>query len=236
MRSLTAICLLAACVVTAEAQVKQPGVYYDAATGLTMRYPVELVVRDDPQKSIDEGHVAAYGSMQNEAKEHRLATKCMKPILLADLPGGSSEGSQRTGASTATLLMFEFIASKECKAGFKYKDNEAVAGGVAQTAIQLPGVTPLSQPLWFDFGKQKLHATFAAVGLQNTSPEQPHWLILTAAMLYHGHILGWILKADWLNTFNDLTKTSIELDDGKAYPLVPFNLDDHLQLPINVVK
>ena len=57
-----------------------------------------------------------------------------------------------------------------------------------------------------------------------------------AAMRYHGHILGWMMSADHLNTFNDLTKTSIELDDGKTYPLVPFNLDDHLRLPINVVK
>lgn len=71
---------------------------------------------------------------------------------------------------------FEFIASKEWKAGFKYKDDEKVAGGVAQTAIQLPGATPLSRPLWFDFGKQKLHAAFAAFGLQNTSPDQPHAL------------------------------------------------------------
>jgi hypothetical protein len=57
-----------------------------------------------------------------------------------------------------------------------------------------------------------------------------------AAMRYRGHILGWMMSAGHLNTFNDLTKTSIELDDGKIYPLVPFNLDDHLRLPINVVK
>ena len=44
------------------------------------------------------------------------------------------------------------------------------------------------------------------------------------------------MSADQLNTFNDLTKTSIELDDGKTYALVPFNLDDHLRLPINIVK
>ena len=132
--------------------------------------------------------------------------------------------------------MFEFIANKECKAGFKYKNDEAVAGGIAQMAIQLPCATPLSQPLWFDFGKQKLHATFAAFGLQNTSPDQPHSLIVMAAMRYHGHILCWMMSASKLGTFNDLTKSSIELDDGKTYQLVPFNLDDHLRLPINIVK
>jgi hypothetical protein len=128
-------------------------------------------------------------------------------------------------------LLFEFIASKECKAGFKYKDDEGVAGGIAQTTLQLPGATPISPPLWFDFGKQKLHAAFAAFGLQNTSPDQPHALIAMAAMRYHGHILGWLMSAGQLNTFNDLTKTSIDLDDGKTYALVPFNLDDHLRLP-----
>jgi len=235
MRFFAALCLQVACVVPAAAQAIQPGVFRDAATGLTLRYPVELVVRD-AQRSIDEGHIAAFGSMQNESKQHELASRCMKPILLAELPDGLREGKQGSAANSASLLMFEFVATKECKAGFKYKDDESVAGGVAQTAIQLPGATPLSQPLWFDFGKQKLHATFAAFGLQNTSPDQPRALMVTAAMRYHGHILGWMMSASQLNTFNDLTKSSIELDDKKTYLLVPFNLDDHLQLPINIAK
>jgi hypothetical protein len=99
------------------------------------------------------------------------------PELLTELPDGSPQGNQPS-AGAATLLLFEFIASQECKAGFKYKDDEKVAGGVAETAIQLPGAMPLSRPLWFDFGKQKLHATFAAFRLQNTSPDQLHALIL----------------------------------------------------------
>jgi hypothetical protein len=215
--------------------MEQAGLFHETGTGLTMRYPVELV-RRDAQKAIGEGHVAVFGSMQNEAKEHELASRCMKPILLAELTDGSPQGIEPSVASAATLLLFEFIASKECKAGFKYKDDERVAGGIAQTAIQLPGATPLSQPLWFDFGKQKLHVAFSALGLQNTAPDQPHALIAVAAMRYHKHILGWIMSASQLNTFNDLTKTSIELDDGHLYPLVPFNLDDHLRLPINIVK
>jgi hypothetical protein len=109
MRFLKVLCLLAACSGAVKAQTDQPGVFHETATGLTMRFPVELVVRD-AQKSIDEGHVAVFGSMQNQAKEHELASRCMKP------------------------------------------------------------------------------------------------------------------------------KTSIELDDGKTYALVPFNLDDHLRLPINIVK
>jgi hypothetical protein len=235
MRFLKVLCLLAACSGAVKAQTDQPGVFHETATGLTMRFPVELVVRD-AQKSIDEGHVAVFGSMQNQAKEHELASRCMKPILLAELTGASPQENPPSNASAATLLLFEFIASKECKAGFKYKDDEAVAGGIAQTTLQLPGATPLSPPLWFDFGKQKLHAAFAAFGLQNTSPDQPHALIAMAAMRYHGHILGWLMSAGQLNTFNDLTKTSIELDDGKTYALVPFNLDDHLRLPISIVK
>ncbi len=235
MQLLKLMLLLATCGGSALAQTEQTGVFHETSTGLTMRYPVELAVRD-AQKSIDEGHVAVFGSMQNEAGTHELASRCIKPILLAQLSGGSPQENQPSGASAATLLLFEFIANKECKAGFKYKDDEKVTGGIAQTAIQLPGATALSGPLYFDLGKQKLHITFAALGLQNISPDQPHALIATAAMRYHGHILGWILSADQLNTFNDLSKTSIELDDGKVYPLVPFNLDDHLRLPINVVK
>ena len=219
----------------APAQTERSGVFHEPTTGLTLRYPVELTVRD-AQKSIDEGHVAVFGSMQNEAKAHELAGRCMKPVLLAELPEAPQDAKQPSAPNAATLLMFEFIASKECKAGFKYKDDERVAGGIAQTAIELPGATPLSRPLWFDFGKEKLHASFASFGLRNTSPDQPHALIAITAMRYHGKIFGWLMSASQLNTFNDLTKSSIELDDGKTYPLVPFNLDDHLRLPINIVK
>jgi hypothetical protein len=229
------LCLVAAGGRAVGAQTAQPGVFHETATGLTMRYPVELVVRD-AQKAIDEGHLAVFGSMQNAAKEHELASRCLKPILLAELTDGLPQGKAPSGASAATLLLFEFIASQECKAGFKYKDDESVAGGLAQVVLQLPGAIALSRPLWFDFGKQQLHIAFSAFGLQNTSPDQPHGLIATAAMRYHEHILGWLMYASQLITFNGLTKTSIQLDDGKIYPLVPFDLDDHLRLPINIVK
>jgi hypothetical protein len=174
MKFLKILCLLAAFGGAAAAQTEQPGVFHEPATGLTMRFPIELVVRD-AQKSIDEGHVAVFGSMQNEAKEHELAGRCMKPILLAELPDGSPRGDQPSGASAAMLFLFEFIATKECKAGFKYKDDEAVAGGIAQAAVQIPGATPLSPPLWFDFGKQKFHATFSAFGLQNNVTRSAPW-------------------------------------------------------------
>jgi hypothetical protein len=229
------LCLVAACGRAVGAQTAQPGVFHETGTGLTMRYPVELVVRD-AQKAIDEGHLAVFGSMQNEAKEHELASRCLKPILLAELTDGSPQGKAPSGASAATLLLFEFIASKECKAGFKYQDDESVAGGLAQVVLQLPGAIALSRPIWFDVGKQQLHIAFSAFGLQNTSPDRPHSLIATAAMQYHGHILGWLMSASQLTTFNGLTKTSIQLDDAKIYALVPFDLDDHLRLPINIVK
>jgi len=68
-------------------------------------------------------------SMQNQAKEHELASRCMRPILLAELTGGSPQENPRSNASTATLLLFEFIASKECKAGFKVQGRRSRAGG-----------------------------------------------------------------------------------------------------------
>ena len=85
MRFLKVLGVLVACSGTVKAQTDKPGVFHETVTGLTMRFPVELVVRD-AQKSIDEGHVAVFGSMQNQAKEHELASRCMKPILLAELP------------------------------------------------------------------------------------------------------------------------------------------------------
>ena len=42
------------------------------------------------------------------------------------------------------------------------------------------------------------------------------------AMRYHERIFGWMMSAGHLNTFNDLTKSSIELDDGK--PILSFHL------------
>jgi hypothetical protein len=91
MRLLKIFCFLAACSGCVWGQTEQPGIFHEPATGLTMRFPVELVVCD-AKKAIDEGHVAVFGSMQNEAKEHELATRCMKPILLAELLQGVAAG------------------------------------------------------------------------------------------------------------------------------------------------
>ena len=114
MRSALLVCVLATYGRTGAAQSGQPGVFHEAGTGLTMRYPVELVVRD-AQKAFDEGHIAAF---ENEAKEHNLAGRCMKPLLLAEFAGGAPrQGNQPLEVSTATLLLFQFIASNECNLG-----------------------------------------------------------------------------------------------------------------------
>jgi hypothetical protein len=98
------LCLVAACGRAVGAQTAQPGVFHETGTGLTMRYPVELVVRD-AQKAIGQDHLAVFGSMQNEAKEHELASRCLQPILLAELTDGSPQGEAPLGASAATLLL-----------------------------------------------------------------------------------------------------------------------------------
>ena len=105
MRALMMPCLLVALSAAAGAQTTQPGVFHEPATGLTMRFPVEFTVRD-AQKAIAEGHVAAFGSMKNEAKEHALAARCMKPILLADLPGESLPHEPSNTSSSSTLFFF----------------------------------------------------------------------------------------------------------------------------------
>lgn len=121
-------------------------------------------------------------------KKHKLAVRCLKPLLLAELPADPTKPDDHT--SIATLFFFDFSLEKDCTEGFKFKDNDAVAGGVAQMAIQLPGGIPLTKPLYFDYGKEKMHASLAAFGLQKLAPGQIPALVGTTAMLYHGHILG----------------------------------------------
>ena len=223
--STTVLCFIAACL-TLHAQVKAPGEFYEPTSGMTVHFPTEMRVRD-PETAIIAGHLSVFGSMENEAKEHALAAECFRPLLLADLPRGPAQAS----APAARLLFYEFTNSATCKAGFLHKEEEAVAGGIAQIAIELPGARALTKPLYFDFGKQKMHASVAALTGARSEPGTKPSLLLTDGMYYHGHIFGWLMWADVRTLFNEVVRTNVLLDDGKTYPLLPFSLDEHLQAP-----
>ncbi|MGF7178887.1 hypothetical protein [Tunturiibacter psychrotolerans] len=197
---------------------------------MTMRFPVELVVRD-AQMSIDEGHVAVFGSMQNQAKEHELASRCMKPILLADLPGGSPQENPAVECERLNAVVVRVHRQQRMQGRLQVQGRRRGGGRYCPDNSAASRSDPYKPPTLVRLRQAEAPRCVRGFRASEHVTRSASCLIAMAAMRYHGHILGWLMSAGQLNTFNDLTKTSIELDDGKTYALVPFNLDDHLRLP-----
>lgn len=194
------------------------GVFTDAVTGITTRYPVEMVVLD-PEKAIHDGHIAAFGSMKTEAKEHTLMERCFKPLLIAVLPEnfGGSELALNAPRPNGTLAIFEFQLSKECTKGFKFQEPDAIAGGVAQAPIQIPGATPLMKPLWIEWGVEKEHVSAATFG----SDPSNGGIVAAAAVYFKGHITAWLIGSNYASIFDGLGESTVTLGNEKIYRLFP---------------
>lgn len=190
--------------------------YADSGTGITTQFPASLQLRD-PAQVILLGHLRNFGSIENRSEEHERAAHCMKPVMVADLP--STSGGKNDPAHGVRLVAFTFSLVPECTAGFKFQEADAIAGGVAQAEAQMPGSRPLGPPLWFDWGKDKLHLYVVALGPDGNSPA----LLATATLLWKGQIFGWILTADSPNTFNQYGQVSVEVEPGRKYQL-PFRV------------
>lgn len=190
--------------------------YVDSGSGIVTRFPASLQQRN-PTQVILLGHLRNYGSIENKSDEHERAAHCMKPMMVADLP--STSGGNNDPAHGVRLMAFKFSLLPECTAGFKFQEPDAIAGGVAQSESQIPGSRPIGPPLWFDWGKDKLHLYVVAVGPDNNTPA----LIATATLLWKGQIFGWTLTADSPNTFNEYGQISVEVEPGRKYQ-IPFRV------------
>jgi hypothetical protein len=189
--------------------------FSDPSTGAITHFSGSLDLQD-PAKVVEAGHLRNFGSMENESKAHDMASRCMKPLVIADLPEPSPAAAQ---PRVVRLMLFEFSLAAECTAGFKFQEKDAIAGGVAQAIGAIPGGAPIGPPLWLEWGADKLH--LYTVGLRESV--KPPALVSTATLLFKGHILGWMLTADSPATFNEFGNVEVELEPGRKYTL-PFHV------------
>ena len=195
----------------------QPAVhtFADPSTGAVTRFPGVLALQD-AAKVVEAGHLRTFGSMENESKTHDMALRCMKPLVIADLPETAAASSQ---PRVLRLVLFDFSLAKECTQGFKFQEQDAIAGGVAQAIGSVPGGAAIGPPLWLEWGADKLHLYTVALRENGKPPA----LISTATLLFKGHILGWMLTADSPATFNEFGNVEVELEPGRKYAL-PFHV------------
>ncbi|HEY3988279.1 MAG TPA: hypothetical protein VGM02_03205 [Acidobacteriaceae bacterium] len=204
-----------------------PGIFYKSDLRLHFYYPVEMVPSDLVTATVLDS-TAGIGKSQPGDSERDGSEACLRTMLRADLPADKADTRMATlGAIENTPspeqeriagTIWLFDVDMDCVCAAMRKKRDAAMRDISATITQAQGMTRMGPPLWYDLGKQKIHMS-AAVGRHNPS-ERPV-LVMDMVTDYHGHVLMWIVQSNDAETFNTLTKSTVQFDKAPALPLFP---------------
>jgi len=215
-------------------QDKSSGTYTNTELHLTFSYPQELQP-EDAHAIAERGHIAMYGTQPETDPEHVESEACDKVLLMVGkegdpkraeitIPGGGKAPSVEPDP-TASILLIEIDNSCIPPKILKKPDN-ALAGLALQTT-QIPGMTQIDQPVWYEIQGHKIHFA-AAQGRplsedgKQLSPDRQ--IVAGFAIELNGHILFWMLQSDNIDFFNRLLDSKVDFGSGTPQALFPAHL------------
>jgi hypothetical protein len=154
------------------ANVSKPGTFYDKELDLHFNYPVEMRALD-AATDMEIGHRNIFGVSGDNDPEHQEAKRCMHVLLDADLPSENAphrnadvgnlwvddskeyKESRKPEPIYAKLMMVELAG--DCVSEKLRKKENDVLGSMALSAVSIPGVQRMPNPIWYEIGKQKIH-------------------------------------------------------------------------------
>ncbi len=215
-------------------QDKATGTYTNTELHLTFSYPQELLP-EDAHAIAERGHVAMYGTQPETDPEHVRSEACDKVLLMVGkdgdpkkaeitIPGGGKAPSIEPDP-TASILLVEIDNSCVPPKILKKPDN--ALAGLALQVTQIPGMTSIDQPIWYEIQGHKIH--FAAAQGQPLSKDgkqlSPYRQIIAGfAVELNGHILVWMLQSDDVDFFNRLLDSKVDFGSGAPQALFPEHL------------
>jgi hypothetical protein len=207
-----------------------PGIFYQRELDLHFYYPVEMVA-SDPTKITDADRTAGIGKSQPGDSEREGSKACLRVMLRADLPAdkvgtrmatlGAIENTPSPESESVTGTIWLFDVDMNCVCAAMRKKRDAAMRDISATITQAQGMTRTGPPLWYDLGKQKTHMS-AALGRHN--PNEGPVLMMDVVTDYRSHVLMWIVQSNDAETFNALTKSTVQFDKSPALPLFPANV------------
>jgi hypothetical protein len=213
-----------------------PGQFYAKDLDLHFNFPVEMKVVDMFAK-IEQGHHAIFGVAGDTDAEHKEANRCVRPLLDAELPEDKAPqrrpslapvlpdapGAKEERPIYAEILFTEVLS--DCLPKKLRKNDDAVLFDLAATPTSGPGVAPITKPLWYEIGKQKIHMTAGAgrVSANGRAVTEP-LLIMAMATQWHGHVLLWTFTSNDREIFNELTKSVVQFGNTAPAQMFPPNI------------
>jgi hypothetical protein len=223
-----------------DVSLAKPGMFYDKELDLHFNYPVEMRALD-AATDMEIGHRNIFGVSGENDPEHQEAKRCMRVLLDADLESEKapqrnadignlwvddlkeSKESRRPAPIYAKLLMVE-LAGDCVPEKLRKKEND-VLGSMALSAVSIPGVQRMPNPIWYEIGKQKIHMN-SGIGRPVVNGQLASAPIIVMAMStqWRGHLLGWMFVSNDTQTFNEITKSLVQFGDGGWGPMFVANI------------
>jgi hypothetical protein len=207
----------------------------DSPLNLRLFYPSDLV-KADPAQVMHDGHFTLFGISGSSDPKLAEATKCLRPVLLLNLPSSPDEQAKKTQpapdggtqvtitpAATATILLAELDVN--CLSE-KQSDSTNLLPEMAEIFNKIPGMASIAQPSTYTIGWQKVHMAAAqgqpqASEAPNPQPGSSQLFTMGISTNWNSHLLVWYFSSNSADTLNRITKTTVRFGRAQAAPLYP---------------
>jgi hypothetical protein len=225
---------------TGDVAAPKPGLFYDKSLDLHFNYPVEMRTLDSAA-DMEIGHRNIFGMPGDADPEHQEAKRCMKILLDADLPTENApqrnadigdlwvddskiyKESRKPEPVSAKIMIVELV--RDCVPKKLRKKEDDVLGNMALSAVAVPGIGRMPNPIWYEIGRQKIHMN-SGVGrpIVNGKLASAPVIIMSMATEWHDHLLEWVFTSNDAEIFNGITKSLVQFGDGPWGPMFAPNI------------
>lgn len=225
--------ILAGCLLCYVANAQEPAPntteWENETLKLRLFYPSDMV-KGDPSDVMREGQINLPGLTGTSDPKSAEAARCLRPVLLVQLPHSSptqkaqpaEDGATQitvTPAVNATILLAELDVN--CLNAERAGKSTTLLDDMAEIVNKAAGMKSIAQPSTYTIGWQKVHMA-AAQGQQGAAPVYTMGLSTN----WNNHLLVWYFTSSSIETLNRITKTTVRFGNDHAAPLYPLTVGD----------
>jgi hypothetical protein len=206
---------------SAAAQTPAPNTteWENEALKLRLFYPSDLV-KGDATQAMSDGHLTLFGLSGASDSKLVEATRCLRPVLLLELP--PSGAAAKTTTITATILLAELDIN--CLTPEQQNKATNLLADMAEVVNKVPGMKSIAQPATYTIGWQKVHMAAAQGQPQTSNLAQSQLYTMGLSTNWSSHLLVWYFSSDSIDTLNRITKTTVRFGRNQAAPLYPLTI------------
>jgi hypothetical protein len=206
---------------SAAAQTPAPNTteWENEALKLRLFYP-SFLVKGDATQAMSDGHLTLFGL--SGASDSKLVeeTRCLRPVLLLELP--PSGAAAKTTTFTATILLAELDIN--CLTPEQQNKATNLLADMAEVVNKVPGMKSIAQPATYTIGWQKVHMAAAQGQPQTSNLAQSQLYTMGLSTNWNSHLLVWYFSTNSIDTLNRITKTTVRFGRDQAAPLYPLTI------------